>query len=130
MMIVESVWIDWLRDEHNPETDWLDEHLEWVDVALTDLILFEVLRGVNDVRVVGATERALLRSEVFQTGGKELALQAAGYCRLLRSKGVTSCSVADCLIATFCIREGHSLLHSDRDFDPFEKHLGLRVIHP
>jgi hypothetical protein len=25
---------------------------------------------------------------------------------------------------------GHALLHSDRDFDLFEQHLGLTVIHP
>jgi predicted nucleic acid-binding protein len=36
----------------------------------------------------------------------------------------------DCLIATFCIREQHSLLHSDRHLDPFEKFLELSVIHP
>ncbi len=35
----------------------------------------------------------------------------------------------DCWIATFCLREGHSLLHRDRDFDVFEKVLGLSVIH-
>jgi predicted nucleic acid-binding protein len=32
------------------------------------------------------------------------------------------------IIATFCIVEGHELLHCDRDFDPFELHLGLRVV--
>jgi len=36
----------------------------------------------------------------------------------------------DCLIATLCMREQHSLLHRDRDFDPFEKSLDLSVIHP
>jgi predicted nucleic acid-binding protein len=36
----------------------------------------------------------------------------------------------DCLIATFCIREQHALLHRDRDFDPFEAFLELSVIHP
>jgi predicted nucleic acid-binding protein len=34
------------------------------------------------------------------------------------------------LIATFCLRHGHSLLHRDRDFDTFEEILGLAVIHP
>ena len=34
----------------------------------------------------------------------------------------------DALIATFCIRHGHTLLHSDRDFDGFERHLGLCVL--
>ena len=33
-----------------------------------------------------------------------------------------------CLIATFCIGTGHLLLHNDDDFDPFEQHLGLRVL--
>jgi len=36
----------------------------------------------------------------------------------------------DCLIATFCLHEQHSLLHRDRDFDPFEEFLTLSVIHP
>jgi hypothetical protein len=35
----------------------------------------------------------------------------------------------DCLIATFCIAHEIYLLHRDRDFDPFEHYLGLRVIH-
>jgi predicted nucleic acid-binding protein len=34
------------------------------------------------------------------------------------------------LIATFCLRHGHLLLHRDRDFDHFEQILGLAVIHP
>lgn len=32
----------------------------------------------------------------------------------------------DAIIATFCIEQGLPLLYSDRDFDPFVKHLGLR----
>jgi predicted nucleic acid-binding protein len=36
------------------------------------------------------------------------------------SRGHTVRRTIDCLIATFCLAEGHSLLHRDRDFDPFE----------
>jgi hypothetical protein len=54
---------------------------------------------------------------------------AANY-RTLRATGRTVRKTIDCLIATFCLRHGHSLLHCDRDFDPFEEVLGLRVIHP
>ena len=32
----------------------------------------------------------------------------------------------DTLIATRCIISGYSLLYSDRDFDPFAQHLGLK----
>lgn len=34
----------------------------------------------------------------------------------------------DTLIATHCILNGYALLHSDRDFDAFERHLGLRCV--
>jgi hypothetical protein len=32
------------------------------------------------------------------------------------------------VLATRCIVSGYRLLHSDRDFDPFEKHLGLKCV--
>jgi hypothetical protein len=34
------------------------------------------------------------------------------------------------VIATRCIESGHTLLYSDRDFDPFVLHLGLRSALP
>jgi len=34
---------------------------------------------------------------------------------------------ADLVIGTFCIEHRHRLLHDDRDFAPWEKHLGLKV---
>jgi len=40
---------------------------------------------------------------------------------------VTIRKTADLIIATYCIERGHTLLHDDRDFDPIEEHLGLRV---
>ncbi|MEP6932781.1 MAG: hypothetical protein ABI988_02380 [Nitrospirota bacterium] len=36
----------------------------------------------------------------------------------------------DSLIATFCLLEGHALLHNDRDYDLFEDVLRLKVIRP
>ena len=48
----------------------------------------------------------------------------------LRQHGHTVRKTIDCLIATFCLLQGHSLLHRDRDFDHFEKFLGLAVVHP
>jgi predicted nucleic acid-binding protein len=34
----------------------------------------------------------------------------------------------DTVIATRCIESKYTLLHSDRDFEPFVQHLGLRSI--
>lgn len=67
---------------------------------------------------------------VMNTGGAELALAAAECYRRLRRHGVTVRKTVDCWIATFCLRAGHTLLHADRDFDPFEQFLGLQVMHP
>jgi len=43
--------------------------------------------------------------------------------RALRGRGHTVRKTIDCLIAAFCLRDGHSPLHRDRDFDPFERFL-------
>jgi len=41
---------------------------------------------------------------------------------------VTVRKTIDTLIATRCILDGHALLYSDRDFDPFVAHLGLTPV--
>jgi predicted nucleic acid-binding protein len=131
MVVVDAtVWIDYLAGTENPETVWLDANLDRQRIGLTDIILCEVLQGVRDDAVATAVERQLLRFEVFNTGGGALAVSAAQNYRTLRARGHTIRKTIDCLIATFCLREKHSLLHRDRDFDSFETLLGLSVIHP
>jgi predicted nucleic acid-binding protein len=131
LVIVDTtVWIDYFKGVRNPETDWLDTALDRQRLGLTDIILCEVLQGVRDESRAAAVERQLLKLEVLETGGVDLAREAARIYRFLRSRGYTVRKTIDCLIATFCIREQHSLLHRDRDFDPFETVLDLSVIHP
>ncbi len=130
MVIVDTtVWVDYLRGAENPETDWLNRELDRQRLGLTDLILCEVLQGVRDDAAFARVQRDLGKFEVFETGGAELAIAAARNFRALRKRGQTVRKTVDCLIATFCLREGHSLLHRDRDFEPFEQALGLSVIH-
>lgn len=131
MIIVDTtVWIDYFRGTPTPETDWLDHNLPQHRLGLTDLILCEVLQGVRDETTFERVRRELLKLEVFPTGGTALALEAARHYRTLRAQGRTVRRTIDCLIATFCLQNGHALLHNDRDFDPFEQTLGLAVIHP
>jgi predicted nucleic acid-binding protein len=125
-----TVWIDYFQGVENPETEWLNTELDRQRLGLTDIILCEVLQGVRDDVVAREVERRLLNLEVFDTGGVEVAREAARNYRALRSRGHTVRKTIDCLIATFCLRGQHSLLHRDRDFDPFEKFLELSVIHP
>jgi predicted nucleic acid-binding protein len=125
-----TVWVDYCQGASNAETDWLHAELDRQRLGLTDIILCEVLQGVRDDAAAKAVEATLLKLELFETGSVALAREAARNYRALRSRGYTVRKTVDCLIATFCLREQHSLLHRDRDFDPFETYLGLPVIHP
>jgi hypothetical protein len=125
-----TVWVDYFQGVTNPETDWLDAEIERQRLGLTDVILCEVLQGVRDDSAAKDVERHLLKLEVFEAGSVDLAREAARNYRTLRGRGHTVRKTIDCLIATFCLREQHSLLHRDRDFDPFERFLELSVVHP
>lgn len=130
MIIVDTtVWIDYLRGSRTAETDWLEAHLTRERLALTELILCEVLQGTTTVRDFQSVHTELLKFEIFETGTIRVALEAASNYRRLREAGRTVRRTIDTLIATFCLLEGHSLLHRDRDYDPFEEVLGLNVIH-
>jgi len=130
LIVDTTVWIDYLAGRRNPETDYLDRELPRQRLGLTDLILCEVLQGIRDDKSFARVLRDLRKFAVFETGGEELAIDAAKNFRLLRRRGHTVRKTIDCLIATFCLRHGHSLLHRDRDFDPFEQFLALPVVHP
>jgi predicted nucleic acid-binding protein len=116
--------------ESTPEADWLDRELTRQRLGLTDLTLCEILQGIPDESEATSTLTELRRFELFNTGGVELAIAAARNYRVLRSHGRTVRKTIDCLIATFCLVHGHSLLHCDRDFKPFEDLLDLQVVHP
>jgi hypothetical protein len=131
MIIVDTtVWIDYLGGTVNPHTEWFDRELNQQRFGLIDLILCEVSQGIRAEPAFTRVRRNLSMFEIFGTGGEALAVASAQNYRFLRSRGHAIRRTIDCLIATFCIAEGHSLLHRDHDFDPFEKHLGLRVVHP
>ena len=130
MVIVDTtVWVDYFRGVENFETEWLNRELTRQRLGLTDLILCEVLQGIREDAAFPRLGRDLLKFEVFETGGVELAVAAARNYLTLRSRGHTVRKTIDCLIATFCLEASHSLLHRDRDFDPFEKVLGMNVVH-
>jgi predicted nucleic acid-binding protein len=131
MVVVDTtVWIAYIRGAQNPETDYLDREMGRQRFAMTHLILCEILQGIRDDAMFARVLGELRRFEIFDSGGEPLAIEAAGNSRTIQQQGYTVRKTIDCLIATFCIRNGHSLLHHDRDFDPFERNLGLAVVHP
>jgi predicted nucleic acid-binding protein len=131
MVIVDStVWVDYFRGTNTAETLWLEKGIGSEPIGLIDLILCEVLQGIRGDRQFDTVKAQLLEFDVFDSGGVEMAVAAAANYRKLTAKGYTVRKTIDCWIASFCLQEGHSLLHRDKDFDPFESVLGLKVIHP
>ena len=128
ILVDSSVWIDYFKGAVTRQTELLDNLLGREPLAIGDLILTEVLQGFSDERDFVAARQMLTSLLVVEIGGREIAVQAANNCRVLRELGVTVRKTIDTLIATRCIESGFELLHSDRDFDPFVKHLGLRVV--
>jgi predicted nucleic acid-binding protein len=128
ILVDSSVWIDYFRGAITPQTEKLDSLLESEPLAIGDLILTEVLQGFVKERDFNQAAKILTSLTVVDLGGRDIAIQAARNFRVLRSLGVTVRKTIDTVIATRCIESGHELLHSDRDFDPFAKHLGLRVV--
>jgi hypothetical protein len=129
MTIVDSsVWIDFFNGKITRETNLLETLLEKNRIATGDLILAEVLQGFRDQQDHDQAELHLSHLPCFEMVGKTLALKSAKNYRLLRSKGVTVRKTIDMLIGTFCIEHNHTLLHSDRDFDPMAQHLNLQVL--
>lgn len=126
MIVVDSsVWVDYFNGRATPETDRLDALLGSEPLALGDLILLEVLQGFRREADAQRARELLTRLDVLPMLDAERAITAADRYRSLRRRGVTVRKTADVVIASYCITEGHRLLASDRDFDPFSEHLGL-----
>jgi predicted nucleic acid-binding protein len=128
ILVDSSVWIDYFKGTVTAQTELLDRLLGQEPLAIGDLILTEVLQGFDSERDFNDVRRMLTSLMVVELGGQEIAIQAAKNLRALRRLGVTVRKTIDIVIATRCIASGYDLLHNDRDFDPFAKHLGLRVV--
>ena len=127
-----TVWVDHLNDTPTPQVirlrDIITNGLGLLVVG--DLVLCEVLQGLSNAREAALVERALRRFTLAAMVNPLLASRSAANYRALRARGITVRKTMDMLIGTYCIEHGHALLHSDRDFDPMETHLGLSVVHP
>jgi predicted nucleic acid-binding protein len=128
ILVDSSVWIDFFRGISTPQTNKLEELLDSEELGIGDLVLTEVLQGCKLDKEFNEVRRLLSRLGFVVLGGDDVAVEAARNYRKLRSLGVTVRGTVDVVLATRCIVSDHQLLHSDRDFDPFEQHLGLRCV--
>ena len=121
-----SVWIDYFRGTATPQTEKFDSLLKTDLIVTGDLVLTEVLQGFASDRDFNQAKKLMTSLVVLDMARQEIAIQAAKNFRTLRALGITVRKTIDTIIATRCIASGLPLLYSDKDFDPFVEHLGLR----
>ena len=126
ILVDSSVWIDYFREADTPQVALLDALLGRSPLAVGDLIAAEVLQGVRDEQEFKLVKQTFDNFNHVDLVGYDLAIKASMNYRALRVLGITIRKTIDTLIATRCIEDGLTLLHSDRDFLPFAQHLGLK----
>ena len=122
-----SVWIDYFNGAETPGAARLDAALGQRQILLGDLVLAELLSGFTTEREARVALDWLSPFDCVTIGGPDLAVASAPNHRYLRRKGATVPKTIDLLIGTYCLVHDHELLHSDRDFEPLSRYLGLRV---
>lgn len=126
-MVDSSVWIDVLTDRTTIQTLAFTRLLEHEQtIVMGDLVLAEILQGTRGDAHFRQTASRLALFETLTIADRHVAIEAARHYRHLRNRSITPRKTIDTLIATRCIVDGLPLLYSDRDFDPFVEHLGMK----
>ncbi|MBA3422864.1 MAG: PIN domain nuclease [Thermoleophilaceae bacterium] len=128
MVVDTSVWVDLLRGNEAPGAERAATLIEdGAPVALTDVVLAEVLQGLASERDARRVERHLRAFPILRLDGLDDFVLAAELYRRARRAGVTIRKTLDCLIAAPCVRTGAPLLHADADFDRLASCTELRI---
>jgi len=123
-----SVWINYFNGSVNRETNILHEKLSTENVLIGDLILLEILQGFRIDKEYKQALSLLENLEKRSLLDTDSAIVYADMYRSLRKKGITIRKTTDTIIAGYCVLNELTLLQSDRDFQPFRKHFGLKLI--
>lgn len=127
ILVDSSVWVDYFNGSETIQVKQLDALLDKELLAIGDLILTEVLQGFSKNKDYKTAKMLLSNLAYFDMLGKPIAIKSAENFRYLRKKGVTVRKTIDVIIATFCLEYDLVLLHSDKDFKPFEQYLSLKT---
>lgn len=129
MVIVDTtVWVDFFSDRPERHVAALESYLaKGEDICICGVILTEVLQGIRDDADYRKT-KAHLDNLIFLPATRTTFLKSAEIYRSLRRKGITIRKSIDCLIAAVAIEHNIRLLHNDKDFDPIERHCGLKTV--
>jgi len=125
IVVDSSVWIAFLNGRNAAHVRKLRSVFGTDEVLVGDLMLCEVLQGLDSEKSARQVEALLRRFQIVPVAGDAIAVLAAKNFRSLRRLGITVSKTIDLLIGTWCIENRVALLHNDRDFVPMGRHLGL-----
>jgi predicted nucleic acid-binding protein len=125
IVVDSSVWIDFLNGRKAPHVARLRTALGIDEIVIGDLMLCEILQGLETERAAREVEDLLRHFEIMPMAGDAIAVIAARNLRALRRRGITVRKTIDMLIGTWCIENRMPLLHNDGDFRQMARHLGL-----
>ena len=128
MVLVDTtVWIDFFRGDATPQVAALERLIaEKQDLCVCGIVLTEVLQGIRDDRRYKQI-KGRFDDLIFLPMSRMTFVKSAEMYRSLRKKGITVRKPVDCMIAAVAITHKVQLLHNDRDFNPLQKHFGLKV---
>jgi predicted nucleic acid-binding protein len=123
-----SAWVDFLRKTGSAVHMRLQELLaKRQPVAVTEVVIMEVLAGARSVRHAAELRAHLLSFPVLRLNGIDGFDEAAALFRACRAGGETVRELTDCLVAAPTIAAGATLLQADRDFEVLARHTPLRL---
>ncbi|CAN5831667.1 type II toxin-antitoxin system toxin ribonuclease VapC11 [soil metagenome] len=120
MIVVDTtVWVNFFAGRSTePHVAELERLVDAdAGIALTDVILAEILQGLRGEPTVRRVDQRLAEFDILQLDTLDDFRSAAALYRQARSKGTAIRRTLDCLIAAVCVRENCAILHNDRDFD-------------
>ncbi len=127
LIVVDSgVWAEWFKGTDAATVRRLQRALIEEDVAITPVILTEVLQGFRLDTDFERAQRLLTALPLFILD-IEGHVAAARLFRSLRRQGVTVRGTIDCLIAQTCVSTEAELLADDRGFRQIAEHSSLRL---
>ncbi|MBU2584519.1 MAG: PIN domain nuclease [Bacteroidetes bacterium] len=127
ILVDSSVLIDYFNGIKNWHTEEFDTLLGRELIVIGDYILAEVLQGFRNDKDFKVAKKVMQSFPCFNICNKEIAIRSAENFRFLRAKGKTVRNTVDLIIGTFCIENAIELLHNDKDFEPMEQYLGLKI---
>ena len=123
-----TVLVDYFNGNSTWQVDYLDNTLGNEVVGIGDNVIAEVLQGFRSDGDYRTAKSLLLELPCYDICNKELAVKSAENFRTLRKKGITVRKTINMLVATFCIENGLTLLHNDKDFDSIAEGSSFKVV--